>query len=656
MNLTILLFLSSLAYAADPPPVKSVPGLDYTPPSPAGTSPLPGQNGNIGSQPRVNVPTPDTIPPPSAVQAPATPSLGQFRNKQGDVNISKMFLDRYKEAVVRVRALDLAGNELAVAMGVGVGRGINSNSAQYIATPLSLILGNSQQWADRIEISHYSGNKYSAKIAVIDEEKNLVLLAPEATPASMPFVTRENERPQIDVYTIYFDTDPEGKILPKIIKGKLAAASSESGILSIAAKDLENTAAGTGIINAQGELVGMLLPGGRGVLSSSIQKMIAKAQRQAPIEPGQIGTILGRGVIVDPNMEGAFKSINAAIEAIVKGEAPKTDPNRYFPAKDRSLAPKESDKVVVKVMPGNYKETKTIILPSNISLAGSGVDKTRIYGKDPEKPVLLAQNIENILISGIRFTPAPLQQMKAPTIIFSKVVKGKIMGNVVEARNGVGIWLHESRNIEVSGNTFPRAKSRAISCDRSNLVLEANAFLGDWDTAVTVDKDCNAKIQRNIFIDNKISISTSALLQKALIQRNTFYRSINGIKISGGSKMINIDDNLFFELAVGINSDADMEAKQMGRNSVWKTKFMNRPRPIPGLDIIKLAPSFENPDLFDFRMKAGKGQVGSAGKEKGGDLGAFQREDYLGNYTNLLAKTLGATVGEDLEEAWGLKK
>ncbi|MRT32947.1 hypothetical protein FGX01_03740, partial [Xylella fastidiosa subsp. multiplex] len=63
------------------------------------------------------------------------------------MNIEGQLHDRYKQSVVRVVAKDLAGNVLAKAMGVAVGR-----SSQYIAAPLSLVLGTSQQWADRIEV------------------------------------------------------------------------------------------------------------------------------------------------------------------------------------------------------------------------------------------------------------------------------------------------------------------------------------------------------------------------------------------------------------------------------------------------------------------------------------------------------------------------
>ncbi|RZA06179.1 MAG: hypothetical protein EOP11_10990, partial [Proteobacteria bacterium] len=109
--------------------------------------PLPGNPTNVGA-----IPTPDTIPAPSLTTSTAV-SLGQYINANKEVKIEKMLLDRYQQSVVSIRALDLAGNELSRAMGVGVGA-----NAQFIAAPLSLLLGNEQQWADRIEITHVAGN------------------------------------------------------------------------------------------------------------------------------------------------------------------------------------------------------------------------------------------------------------------------------------------------------------------------------------------------------------------------------------------------------------------------------------------------------------------------------------------------------------------
>ena len=239
--------------------------------------PIPGANSGL---PSVTVPTPDTIAPPTTTAAPPT-STGQYRNARGEVKIEKLLLDRYQQSMVTVTAKDLAGNELSRAMGVGVGR-----SAQFIAVPLSLLLGNEQQWADKIEITHLSGNKYSAKIALIDEERNTVLLAPEANPAPLPYVRQEDERPQITVFTISFENGPPGTPgsgkVAKIHRGMLAAANHDTGLLSVAGQEITDDQAGTGIITSNGELVGMLLPGNRGVLSSEMQSLVRKAEKATP--------------------------------------------------------------------------------------------------------------------------------------------------------------------------------------------------------------------------------------------------------------------------------------------------------------------------------------------------------------------------------------
>ncbi|MGZ3695229.1 MAG: NosD domain-containing protein [Bdellovibrionota bacterium] len=644
--------LPNFALAADAP-VNQGAG-PYVPSTALGSPAVQGAaaSPNLGGGP-TNVgmmPTPDTIAAPSAANLKTADQLfGQYRTAKGEVKLAKMFLDRYKQSVVRVVARDLAGNELARSMGVGIGR-----NGEYIAVPLSIVLGNTQQWADRIEVTHSAGNKYDARVALIDEEKNIVLLAPEANPAPIPFVRDTDQRPQITVFTISFDDGPDNKINADIHRGTLAAANGETGLLSVAGSEINDSQAGTAVINATGELVGMLLPKNRGVLASALQTLILKARRTTPFEPSLIGAILGRGVLVDPKQKGAFATITAALDAIKKGEAPKADPTRYTPAKNRAVAPKESDKVVVKVMPGTYKEAKPITLLPNVSLAGSGAEDTILLGSTPGKPVVLVQDITNVNLSGFRIVPAALQEMKAPAVIVSKVNGMKITGNVFEAKGGVGLWVHESRNIDVGGNIFSRGRERALSCDRSTMNVEANGFIGDWPISISADRACIATITRNLFLDNKNSLMVSSLAGRMQVQQNTFIRSAMGIKISNPENF-NMTDNLFFECPMGFLSTNDVSPKNLGRNGVWGSKMQSRGKIIPLLDIVRTEPKFMAPENYDFRVRTGKAQIGNAALGAGLDLGAFQSGDILGAYTETFIHALGAATGNpDLAEDWGL--
>ncbi len=560
-----------------------------------------------------------------------------------------MFLDRYKQSVVRVTSRDLAGNELSRAMGVGVGK-------DYIATSLSLILGNAQQWADKIEVSHFTGNKYFAKIAYVDEEKNLVLLYPEARPAPLPSVRDQDERPNIDVFTFSFEDGLDGEIEPRIHRGMVAAVNVESGLLSISGSSIKDDQAGSAIINTQGELLGMLLPNGRGVLNSTLQRLSIKAQRASPIEPNLVGVILGRGVMVDPKNPAAFPTISAALEAIKKGTAPKPDPNRYNPAKNRTVAPTESDKVVVKVMPGTYKEAKTIALPANLSLSGSGADKTVLLGSDPNKPVIIAQGIENGMISGFRIVPANLQTLKAPTVIVSKTKNFTLLGNVLEAKGGVALWAHESSNIQVYGNSFPRGQVRAISCDRSSMKAQANAFLGDWPIAVSIDRNCSMDLSRSLFFENKNSVTISSQASRVLLRNNSFIRSPVAVKLAGSLSFFQLDQNLFFECAYGLNATSNLSGKKLGRNAIWKTKFQTNGKPVASGDLVRTEPKFEAPESYDFRLKPGQGQLNVPAGDEIRQLGAFQTDDILGEYTQQVVRTMSVATGEEeLASLWGLE-
>ncbi|MGE3262591.1 MAG: right-handed parallel beta-helix repeat-containing protein [Bacteriovoracia bacterium] len=644
--------LAHVALAADPPPVNQgagtyVPGTALNSPAVQGAanSPSYGAPRNIGT-----IPTPDTIPPPTDLQLKSQDQLfGQYRTAKGEVKLAKMFLDRYKQSVVRVIARDLAGNELSRSMGVGIGR-----NGEYIAVPLSIVLGNSQQWADRIEVTHSAGNKYNAQVALIDEEKNIVLLAPEANPAPIPFVRDTDERPQTSIFTISFVDAPDNKITASIQRGTLAAANQENGLLSVAGNEINDAQAGTAIINATGQLVGMLLPGGRGVLSSALQMLIVKARKAEPFEPSLIGMILGRGVLVDPKQKVAFPTIGAALEAIKKGEAPKADVSRYTPAKNRTVAPRDSDKVVIKVMPGTYKEAKPIALGSNVSLAGSGAASTTLLGALPGKPVLLLQDSKNVSVSGFRIVPAPLQEMKAPTVIVSKSSDVKMSGNVFEAKGGVSLWVHESVSVELGGNIFTRGRERALSCDRSSMIIEANGFIGDWPIGISADRACRAEISRNLFLDNKTSLTISGLAGRIRLQQNTFIRNAVGVKMYVASNF-SMTDNLFTETPIGLISTGDVDPKSLGRNGVWQSKLQAKGKTLTLVDIVRSEPKFVAPASYDFRISPGKAQVGNASLGTGLDLGAFQRTDMLGRYTEPFAHALSAATGDpDLAEAWGL--
>ncbi|HEY8279583.1 MAG TPA: right-handed parallel beta-helix repeat-containing protein [Bdellovibrionota bacterium] len=633
-----------------------------------------GKSTAPGAKPSIVVPTPDTIAPPpglapagsgtpNTILSPGTPapSLGKYRTGNPQIGITvkidELIHDRYRQSVVRVVAKDLGGTVLAKSMGVAIGR--NSGS-QYIAAPLSIALGSSQQWADKIEITHYGGNKYEASIALIDEEKNLVLLSPEASPAPIVFARESNERPQIDVFTISFDMALTGEMSSAVHRGKLAAANPETGLLSVspyAGQVIDDAQAGTGLLDSEGSLVGMLLPGGRGVLSSSLQRAIAKAQKATPLEPRMIGVILGRGVLVDPNLPGAFKTITEAQDAIKKGVAPKTDPTRYTPARNRSVAPKETDKVVIKVMPGVYKEKKTIYLGANTSLSGSGPAHTTIAGSDPDKPVILVQNAANVIVAGLRIVPALQQKLKAPALIVNNASNVTLSGNVFEAKGGVAAWVHNSRKVALYGNTFARGQVRGLSCDRTDIELEANAFLGDWPVAASFDKGCSSVVKRNLFFENKTSLNIAANAGSTLLQQNTFVRSPAAVRVGGSTNKFSLYDNIFFECEHALYVGGDANTNSLGRNGSWKSRFTARSKPLSMLDIVRTEPVFEDPSNYDFRIKPGKGHVGSALRTPGGDLGAFQRADFVGTHSGTLAHTLGAATGDvDLAGSWGLNE
>jgi len=600
-------------------------------------------------KPSITIPTPETIPAPVEVQK----SLGQFQNENGTVKIDKMFLERYKESVVRVRVLDQTGEEIGRAMGVSVGQ-----NPQYIATPLSLVLGNSLQWADKIEISHAQGNKYFADIALIDEQLDLVLLAPENYPAQIPFVRPLDERPQITVFTISFENNSNDTIKPDIHRSYIAAVNQDFGSLSISGKTLTNAQAGTGIINMQGELVGMMLPSGNGVLASALNARANKAKKSLPLPPSMLGVVMGRGVLVSPKIPEAFHSIGEALNAMKEGKAPKSDPNRYIPAKNRTLSPKEAERVILKIMPGTYKEPKTLLIPSDISVTGSGASDTVIVGTDPKTPVIALRGATNVAITNLRIVPAPLQKRDVATVELSQSKLIRMIGNLIEAKGGVAILLNQSVNSALFANVFPTGQTKAISCKGSAVLVEGNAFLGTWPQAISMDKGCSLNIAQNLFLQTKTAITVSSLAKNGSIVNNSFIKSVIGVRFSGSNKEISVKDNLFYENMIALYSASSIE-----RNAIWKSKLY----PKNSLEqfskenkLIQAKPIFENPDIYDFRIKPGTPQLNISSSDSTDTLtyGSFQRkaQEIMGRFTPNLAKTMEAATGKKgLAEAWSNK-
>ncbi len=618
-------------------------------------------NPSTGPNPII-IPTPDSLGNPLKSDTKTSTVTGQYRNGDNTIKLTKMLLNRFKEAVVRVRALDADGNELGRAMGFGVGH----PPEQYIVTPLSLLLGNSQQWAEKIEITHASGNQYTAKISLVNEELNIVLLKPEINPIQIALARSEDERPQIEVFTIALDEGEGNKVNPTIEKSTLAAVNEEEGTLSIASQITQTmsddeTNAGTAIINTQGELIGMLLPNHRGVLASMIQRLMGRTHELPPIEPRMLGVIMGRGVLVDPNSDqktvGVYNSISGALSAVEKKEAPKIDASRFIKANTSQFKPKESDKIVIKVLPGTYREKASLQVPSNISLAGSGAKQTLLLGTSPTMPVIYINRARNILVSALRVVPAPLQQSQNAAVYIDSSSDIRLVGNVFEAKGGTALRAKNSQGVLFVGNSFPNSRRIAADCENSSMVVESNAFLGDWEAAISAGKNCRAIIKRNLFMQNKISVATSNQTNKINIDSNSFIKSVAGVRTSGNNALLSIEDNIFYENLYAVYSSGDLPAKTMGRNAAWKSRFQIKGHVIKDIDVVRSEPYFENPALYDFRIKLGRGQLGAAAQQSGADLGAFQRNDFLGPFTAQFIHSLESATGRsNLAKSWGYQE
>ncbi|NUM88878.1 MAG: hypothetical protein HUU37_06725, partial [Bdellovibrionales bacterium] len=470
----------------------------------------------------------------------ASKSLGRFRTKDGTVKVAEMYLDRYKESMVIVTVRDGGGNVLGSGMGVALAAA-GTRSSRYIAAPLSVVLGNNVQWADEIVITQHDGEEYNADIALVNEQLDLVLLDPEIRPAAIPFTRPLDERPQISLFLITHEKT-SGTPKSKIMVGKLAGLNQERGTLSVTKDnnslrtfpwDLLPQHAGTGLINAQGELVGILLPKQKGVLASTLQQLVAQALKMKPMPPPMLGVVMGRGVLVAADVDGAYKSVNAALAAVESGAAPKMDPKRFTPARDRELSPAESDKVVIKIMPGKYTEEKPIRLRSHLSLVGSGPDLTVVTAQ--ASPLILGDGLENVVISGLRLQPAASQTAADSTVHVRRSGKLQVTGSILESRGGTALRLEKVADATVAGNVFPggRAGSRGLLCERSDLAFEANGIFGAWGQGLVAGESCSVRARRNLVMQAEAGLVSEAKASSFDVAFNTFIDTKIGVQLLG---------------------------------------------------------------------------------------------------------------------------
>ncbi len=666
----LLGFAAEISHAQSNPPQVQTPPASSVPPA-IPSSQLP--NTNTDSE------APDFNKPEGKGS-----KLGKYRVadglvKGGRVKVKDRLTDTYKSSVVRVIARDESGNILNQAMGVSIGVTANNlrvGDSNYIATPLSLVLGNTLQWADQIEVQQDNGASLKAKVALIDEQIDLVLLKPEISPSPLRFIPAENERPRLNILTLELKEkrDDSGAkiIVAEGHEGVLAAMDSEKGTLTVSGRRISNRQAGTAIINLQGQLLGMLLPNSRGILSSRLKQAVSLAKGKRPFHPRLVGAIMGRGVLVDPRLKDAYKSIPDALQDIADGKAPKADTKLYLKAHTDELKPKDPPRSILKVAPGEYELTESIVLPSNISVSGSGAKDTILRMTSANKPVVVLDNVKNITVANFRILPGK-QEKAIASVRIRNSQSVVLLGNLIQADQGRAVHFTNSQEISIFGNTFPKRTSKnilkatppkdvskGIYCQASTATVETNAFLEEWPQSLAVGKSCHMLAERNIFIRNQISIAVSSQSTSLELKNNTFVGSKMALRFFGKLPEFVVEDNLFYRNKFSILSQLPLEVQKFGRNGAYQSVAFQDGKMVPGLDFVKGKPEFRKPDKYDFRLLPGSPNVGAGIPGKNGiptDIGAFQPSTYLGKHTSHLIDTLSlALESENLSLEWGFEE
>ena len=166
------------------------------------------------------------------------------------------------------------------------------------------------------------------------------------------------------------------------------------------------------------------------------------------------------------------------------------------------------------------------------------------------------------------------------------------------------------------------------------------------------------RASRNLFVEAKIAIAVNNQAARLEVNRNTFIQTVTGIRFNGNSPAGEISDNLFYEGIYSVFASVPIDKSLFKRNAAYKNIPVLNGKRLNDIDMIRTQPLFENPSRYDFRLKpltAHAGLIKSA--ESSSDIGAYQRSDYVGNYTSYFIKTLESALNtEGLGKDWGYEE
>lgn len=606
--------------------------------------------------------TPQFQLPEGAPQPGQQQPQGKYTNRDGTVRLDEKLRDVLVNSVVEVTAYDQADAPIRKTMGVAIGKdaaGAMVSDRNFIAVPLSVVMGNNLQWADRLSITHHKGSSYNASIAMIDEELGLAILQPDNEPQPIRFMPAKNERNQIKVVMIKFNRNQKNEIVADVYWGEISALNRKKGTLIVSGDEVDSTMAGTGIINMKGELVGMLGYGGHGILSSAMYERTKYTRKKPAIQPKMVGVLMGKGVVVDKKMKGAYRSVGEALKEIRAGRAPKADPSLYIPKQTDET---EQGRVIVKIHAGTFVEKSTLDLPANISITGAGPAQTILTSEDPAKPVISINDKKDISLANLMIRPAPLQKNNVNTVDIKDSSNVFILGNAIVSRGGSALSFQGARASAAFANAFDgkdaNGSAKAVYCNNSIILAMSNAFIGQWGHGLSVGTECVMKASRNFFQKSKIGIAIASSSANVEVEKNTFIQTVVGVRYYGNFPAGKFVDNLFYRNVYSIYTSQKPQAEQFRYNSSWRSVATFKKSTIKNSGMMKSEPKFRNPATLDFRLKAGSAQFGAGSTTEKGlptDIGAFQNADFLGKYSIQLANALGAIRGDaNLAKTWGL--
>jgi len=225
------------------------------------------------------------------------------------------------------------------------------------------------------------------------------------------------------------------------------------------------------------------------------------------------------------------------------------------------------DKILV--FPGVYRENvrvnKELTITSNSSLTGDELNRTYVFGADPDNDVF-SINSNNVIIEDFFVSGGPSGTGQSEVGISLKGAKNCSLINNAVIMNNIGILLSGAQGNSLTGNLISLGNDGVSLVNSQGNLLSNNLVLTNGN-GITLNSSIN-----NI-IDNNTAGSNSIGIYMESASGNTFSHNLiskNDYGVSGQASQSNyLTNNSLYINGIG------MELNRSSKNAIFANEFVN---------------------------------------------------------------------------------